>query len=517
MDPPSRTSTFFEKRGWQRVPPPARHRVPWQAMAAYRDDLEAAVARASALEAELLRVKQRQREDRAGYLVKVSELESDLLRERERLRELEARVTDLSGQAFTSENVAELVARLEASRAHLDAIGKDVAAVRAAGGAWASRRRRLMAATIVVAAVLAGGLSLSLVLYSRARADIEASRREAIESLWQATYTGHRRAAETLDRALATHSDHPGLLADAARVQALLALELGTDDDGEAEALIDRAADAGASPAQLAPARAAVSLARWNMHEVDATLIDAAGATGEAAVELIYLRGLWHLRRGDAREALRRFDVAARESPRDMRYELARTTALHEAGDRARALESLDRIATFSPGNVASLLLRARIALEAAVDPAAADRASAAVLEATPGQTSQAQYGWAILFRARALLALDRRDEALIQMAASRAVRPERDPEHRALAARVSVALGDLEAAESDARRATVIAPEIPRFQEQLAEILIMRGDLENAEIVLRTLGLSDDHGLWALLRARRLEADPSQLPDAAL
>jgi hypothetical protein len=481
-----------------------------EVMSAYRDDLEAAVHRASALEVELQRAKQKQREDRAGYLVKVTELDADLAAERERLNELADRIANLSGQGNTAENVIELEQRLEASRARLDELDTDVRSVRAEGARGS--RLPLLALVAGVVAVLAVAISATLVLRSMARADLEAARRSAAELLWRGTYSGHMAAAAAVDRLLADHGDDATLLADAARIRALLALEHGTDDDREAESLIARAAVAGATVDQLAAARVALSLARWNMAEADRVLLDSMTAGGDDASELIYLRGVWYLRRGNPREAHLRFVAAAESNLQDTRFQLATATARYEMGSQADALPYLDSIRVYSPNHVGGLLLRTRMDIESGRDPQGADRLAQTVLDLPLTEASHTEREWALLYRARALLLLGRREDARVQLIAARALRPTRDPEFRSFAARISVALGDLEAAEDEARRATVIAPEIDRFQRELAEVLIARGELERAETILQAIGAPAGDPLRELIRARR--AAPEAIPE---
>jgi predicted Zn-dependent protease len=469
-------------------------------MPAYRDDLEAAVHRAEALEAELRRVRARQREDRAGYLVKVTELAADLRAEQERLREIEVRVAGASD--------ADLAARLASSRSKLTGLASDVAALTAKASAAQPSPRRHSAALFVAGAALAFVASASAVVVYLA---VTSSRRDealrdARAALVQGTYPGYLAGARALERLA---DDDPALLAEAAWVRASIALEFGTDDDEAAAALVQRARQAGASPERLAPARVAIRLSRGELLDADRVLQENTASTGAYAPELIYLRGLWYLRRDRSEDALRRFAASAEASPGDVRYALAQVRALCVGASYGEALSLLARVGDVYPQNVEARLLEAKILIETGSDPGGGDDLARQVLEEMRDYAAPGQLGWAWLLRARRLskqLGDRPRPEELgvlrTLLESSRSSRPVRDAEFSSLLASTLLDIRDPSAAAASAEAAVRLAPEVDRYRRLLVQALLEAGDVAGAADQLQGVTLPDEPAT-ALLRGR--------------
>jgi hypothetical protein len=474
-------------------------------MTVYRDDLEAAVHRAEALEAELRRVREKQREDRAGYLVKVTELEADLKAEQTRLQEIEARLEGEPGAAPAA--VDDLAAQLTASREKLSALAADVAAVTAKHRAAPRRRGAVL---VVVGAALAFVASAAaVVIYLAATsARRESTRREAFVAIAHGNYPDSVAAATALER-LAIDRDDPELLADAAWVRASMALELGTDDDEAAATLVQRALQAGAAQDHLALARVAIRLSRGELLDADRILQENTASTGDYAPELIYLRGLWYLRRNSAEDAMRRFVASSDASPGDVRYQLAHARALYADSSYAEALTKLAGIENAFPENVEAKLLRAKTLIETNANPGGGDLLARQVIEQMRQQAAPGQIGWAWLLRARRLA--KQLDEHALQeelgvlrtlLDSARSSRPVRDAEFSALVASTLLAMNEPEAARPEAEAAVVLSQGVDRYRLLLVEALLATGDVAAAGDQLRNV-MSPDEPEAALLRGR--------------
>jgi tetratricopeptide (TPR) repeat protein len=482
-------------------------------MTAYRDDLEAAVHRAEALETELRCARERQREDRAGYLVKVTELEADLADERARLQAIEAQIAALAGAGGIGAEpgaAGELVAQLAASRARLEALGADVRTATASVRAPPSPRRRRVAIAILGLVAALAVSAVVVVLHGAVTASRrEASRREALALTAQGSYAGFVATASALERLLAEDGDDPRLLADLAWVRARMALEFGTDDDVAAASLVERAQAAGAAADFLALPRTAIALTRGDMVGADQVLLDITLSTGDFAPELIYLRGVWYMRKDNADEALRRFAASAEAYPGEVQMSLAHAWALHASTRHAEALSRLDHILRGAPQSVGARLLKARILIETNANPSGGDQLAQEVIELPAGQAAPGQLGWAWLLRARrnsnALAPRpypEERAAVLGMLRRARANRPLRDPEFSALVASTLLDVGEPGDARAEAEDAVRLAPQNDDYRLLLSRALFEVGDPGAAEAGLRGL-VSPSGSEASLLRGR--------------
>jgi tetratricopeptide (TPR) repeat protein len=354
------------------------------------------------------------------------------------------------------------------------------------------RRSGLLVGVGVVAIVFVVGVAFGVITLFEARR-LGRLKLMASDAIAHGNYRNYIEAVQIYDGILADHEDDEELLAEAARIRAVIALEFGTADDEQAEALIQRAATAGATEPQLAPARAAVDLYRGNLGDADQILTAVQSSTGENACELIYLRGLWYLRQESNREALRRFVAAAEADPegRDIRMLLAQALAYYAQGVHQAALQKLDEVEQIAPRNVSSRLLRAKIDIETGRDPRAGEVLAQEVLDDLSSEASPGQLGWAKLLEVRYLVQSEKHLEAREVIKGALESRPTRDAEFSALAARTLLDLSDAASAREEAKRAVELAPHLHRYRLLLAEALVEESDLTTAEIHLRPVGNS--------------------------
>jgi Tfp pilus assembly protein PilF len=347
---------------------------------------------------------------------------------------------------------------------------------------------------LIVAVVVGAVFGIMALLDRRTTIRLRA---EASDAMASGNYAGYVKAARTYRDLVDKHPSDADLLATAARIAAMTALGFGTDDDRAAEALIPRAAEAGASEHDLAAARAALHLFRGNLPEADKVLTGA----GEDDIELIYLRGLWQLRQDNVLDAWRQFAAAAKNDPNDVRMALALARVDYLQERPTDALQKLAEVVRLSPQNVEARLLEAMTDLDDGRDPAKADLAARAVLGELSSEASPGQLAWARLLRAqslessaaelesggRAAKRREARDEALAALKSP----PARDAEFRALLSATLLALGDAKAAREQAEQAVELSRNLSRHRLLLAETLLQEGDLTRAEENLRAAGAS--------------------------
>lgn len=335
--------------------------------------------------------------------------------------------------------------------------------------------------------LLLAGIVVGVVFYLGS-AEVEERRAEAQAMLLQGNYRDYSDAARIYDSLLESDGDDPALLSEAARVHAITALEFGTDDDDQAEAMLERAKAAGAEDQQLAPALAAINIYRGELVNADKVLNATKTSTGDDAPELIYLRGLWYLRQDDPREALRRFSAAGETNPRDVRMVLAQAKALYAQGGLRAAMQKLDEVEGLAEKNVASRLLRAKINIEAGRHPEGGDAAAREVLESLSSEASPGQLGWAKLLRARYFVQTKKNLQARDNAVSARDSRPAHDPEFSALLARTLLDLNDAAGAQQEAKRAVELSPNLQRYRLLLAESLLEVDELEGAQEQLKAV-----------------------------
>lgn len=341
--------------------------------------------------------------------------------------------------------------------------------------------------------VIGVGVTIGVLALMNAR-DLEQQRLEAQSVLAQGNYRDYQQAIQIYSQMIEDHSSDESILAEAARIHAVTALEFGTGDDDRAEELIHRAVEQGATEHQLAPARAAVDLYRGDLVGADQVLTAVQSSTGEYAGELIYLRGLWYLKRESNREALRRFRAAAEAAPgaSDIRMLLAWAKALYAQRDHQGAFQKLEEVdRQTQQRNVASKLLRAKINIETGRDPGGGEAVARYVIEELGNEASPGQLGWAKLLRARYLALSEKQIEARGVIEDALENRPIRDAEFSALVAQTLLDLGDPSTARQEAKRAVELASHLQRYRLLLAEALVEEGDLATAESHLRPVSNS--------------------------
>ena len=374
-------------------------------MSAYRDDFDAALRRASALEAELDRLRLERREEIAGFRVKAQELGADLEAARCQLAELDLILRALWSSPGDGERAAKLEAVIEAHRRRLAELDtaiidlKDVDGPRAGQRASALfagslRRRAQLVLGAASAAIIIAGCTVGAVLYLELikEQELAEQREEAMRSLALASFPEAVDAASFYHALLYSRQNDPEVLAEAARVHADLALEFATNGDAErAEVLLQLAEAAGADLSQLEPTRIAVAIARGDFIGADQRLVPATWTTGYDAPELIYLRGRWFMAQGDPAEAFRRFAAASDAWPDDVRILVAMARAEVALGSHSAAIETLGRVEALSPGNVAARLLRARIDIDTGRDPVGGERVLEWLLDERPRRAAPSQ------------------------------------------------------------------------------------------------------------------------------
>ena len=364
------------------------------------------------------------------------------------------------------------------------------------------KRLGLIIGGVAVFVAVVIGVVFGILSYLGA-AEIEGQRSEAQELMLRGNYNDYAKAAEIYDDLIENY-DEPQLLVEAARVNAVKALEFGAEGAEPAEELIKRAIKAGVPEQELAPARAALDIHRGDLVHADKVLHSTQFSTGDDAPELIYLRGLWYLRRDIPQEALRRFAAASQATPEDVRMSLAEALALYRQGSVQDALQKLDEVEQRTPQNVASRLLRAKINIEEQRHFEGGDQAARQVIEELASQASSGQLGWAKLLRARYFIKREKNTQARDLAVAARDSRPTRDPEFSSLLAKTFLSLNDFDAARLEAKRAVELAPHMGRYRLLLAEALLEVNELDAAESQLRPVTNSPKA---ALLQGRILLA----------
>jgi tetratricopeptide (TPR) repeat protein len=361
----------------------------------------------------------------------------------------------------------------------------------------------------VALAFLAGG-GLGIWVYLQVR-EISQQQSQARLLLARGNYRDYLEAAEIYDHLLESHESDPALLSEAARLRAVIALEFGTADDEVAAQLVQRAEQAGAPADHLALSRVAIDISRGDLAGADRVLLDNTLSTGDYAPELIYLRGLWYLRKDNAEEAIRRFAAAADANPGDVRASLAHARALHAAASHGEALAKLANIENDFPHNVECRLLKAKILIETNSNPAGGDQIAQQVIDELSTQASPGEIGWARLLRARryskTLVPSSTASQGELAQARDLALaalknRPVRDPEFSALLALTFLDLGSPEDARSEAENAVKLTADNDRYRLILAETLVEVGELAAAEENLRSMKVPSDSKA-ALLQGR--------------
>lgn len=367
-----------------------------------------------------------------------------------------------------------------------------------------------LAALLAGALVFVMGGATGVWVYLQVR-EISQQQTEARLLLTRGNYRDYAEAAEIYDGLLASHGDDAELLTEAARIRAVMALEFGTADDEAAAALVQRAEQAGAAADHLALARIAIHISRGELLDADRVLQGNTASTGDYAPELIYLRGLWYLRKDSAEDAMRRFAASAEASPGDVRAALAHARALHAAASHGEALTKLANIENDFPQNVEAKLLKAKILIETNSNPSGGDQLAQQVIDQMGSLASPGEVGWARLLRARRLSKslVPHQTASQEELAQARDMameaqksRPVRDPEFSALLALTFLDLGSPVDARTEAENAVKFAQENDRYRLILAEALVEVGELAAAEENLRSMASPSDPKA-ALLQGR--------------
>jgi tetratricopeptide (TPR) repeat protein len=345
--------------------------------------------------------------------------------------------------------------------------------------------RQIAAAILAGIALLVGATFTTLWVLSLHRRNQALA--EVEQLLDSNNFVNHRKAGRLMQQLGTRYPSDGRLWLEAARVDAQLALEFGAARNESAGRYLRRARDGGISKAKASPVQATLLLHQGELEQADLVLAAAGQLSDRDAAELVYLRGLWCLRRGQYEEAHKRLK-AVEELPWQglkRRGFVARAKAFMAQGDLAGARTLLGPPAK-EPGNdIAQLLLQAHLALMEGEGLDEGAQAAEAVVTTKRKQAAPGQVAWAELLLARYGLAKQDRDLANTKIAAALKTRPVGDPLFGALLAETYLKLEDLDEAHEEAQKALKLAPTLPQLVTVYAETLFLRGETGEAERLL--------------------------------
>ena len=326
------------------------------------------------------------------------------------------------------------------------------------------------AAVLAVAAVTGYGLR-----EYRISARVERHREVARQRMASGSYAGYQAAAEEYRRILSDRGADDATRAARARVLAAMAFEFGDPVDPAARA-VSALGDEGGEDAKVA--RIYVALTRGDLGRVRRQT-----ETGNSA-SLRYLRGRAAL-------ASDRFDEAARAIASAVERDPHEPLFLHGLGlaEAARhhdeaALEAYSRVLAESPNHVGTIIDRAALQIRRGRDPGQAESYLESVVSKLSADASPSELGRAYL--ALGELRLGRGDleggrAMLIRASARRSSEQAGDAALGEGLAAAYLKAFELDAAETEARRAIAATRGRSSAYLVLAEVALLRGRAEEA------------------------------------
>jgi tetratricopeptide (TPR) repeat protein len=358
------------------------------------------------------------------------------------------------------------------------------------------QRMLLLVGGAAAAVMLVAGITGVLLREYRVRLRIERHREAARQRMASGTYAGYQAAAEEYRRILVDRPNDEGARAARARIGAAMAFEFGDPADPAAHA-VSALGDENSEDAQIA--RAYVALARGDLARARRLANQAEELFADAAPR--YVKGRVQLLLDRPDDAAQAIAAAVERDPRDPL--LLHGLGLAEAARRrdAAAMDAFSRALDLSPNHVATIVDRAALQIQRGKDLSQAEGYLQGVVAKLSGEASPAELGRAYLALGQLKLQQGDLEQGRSMLIRASAKRPDGDVVLSEGLAAAYLQAFELDAAETEARRAIDAARGRSAGYLTLAQVALLRGRAQEALSDVEEAGTSKPEAL--LVRGR--------------